>query len=211
MDRMDGNATLLGGRNSLVAFAPSVSAQERADIEDVLLFAQLSASHPYDKNEYWSSWMHVYRTQLETRGFQRISVITGDSELLSSVDDLSWATFKVVGSAASRPLIDLVRRSFGSLGISQIAKAFFDADSASTRLESFQIVPCEKSASGGISVLLFGLQLASDDYSAGQRRLILHFKGGVYQFDLEAFDKHRDSVSAYLSGKVGAYITRIQI
>lgn len=211
MDRMDGNATLLGGRHSVVAFVPGVSAQERADIEDVLLFAQLSASHSYDKQKHWNSWLHVYRTRLEARGFQRKSVITGDSELLSSVDDLSRATFKVVGSAASRPLIDLVRRSFDNLGISQIAEAFFDADSASTRLGSFQIIPCEKSASDGIAVLLFGLQLASDDYSAGQRRLILHFKGGVYRFDPEAFDKHRDSVSAYLSGKAGAYVNRIQL
>jgi hypothetical protein len=211
MDRMDGNATLLGSRNSVVAFVPGVSAQERADIEDVLLHAQLFASHSHDKNEYWSSWIHVYRTRLEARGFQRKSVITGDSELLSSVDDLFQATFKIVGSAASRPLVDLVRGSFHNLGVSQIAEAFFDGNIASTRLGSFQIIPCEKSASGAISLLLCGLQLGSDGYTGGQRRLIFHFKGGVYQFDREAYAAHRASVSAYLHGKADAYVKRIQI
>lgn len=211
MDKMDSNASLLGGRDSVVAFVPGVSVQERADIEDVSLFAQLSASHSYDRQEHWSSWMHVYRARLEARGFQRISVVTGDSELLSSVDDLSTATFKIVGSAASRPLMDLVRRSFHSLGINQIAEAFFDQGGASANLGNFQITPCERSASGSMSVLLCGLRLSSDDYSAGQPRLILHLKGGVYRFNEQAYAQHRASVTDYLKGKANAYIRRIQL
>jgi hypothetical protein len=211
MGTVDSNAAIIGNINSLVAFVPGMSEQERTDVLNVLLYAQLFASHSRDLEKDWHGWMHVYRNRLVARSFQRKSIIAGNSEVLSSVDDVVQATFKVIGPSASGQLIDLVRRSFDAMGIKQIAKAFFDGDVESGQLGSFQIVPCEKTASGEVSVLLCGLHLSSDDYSQGRQRLIFHFKGGSYSFDNAAYATHRDSVSDYLRNKANATVMHVKI
>ncbi len=201
MDRIEGNAAWLGSGNSWVGFVPGVAQQEREDIQDVLLYANLFASQFYTRKNDWHSWMHVYLGRLMARGFQRKSIIVGDSELLSSVDDLDRATFKVIGSSASRQLVELVRESFDGLGINQMADAFFRGNLVPGYLGSFEVVPCEKTVSGEVSVLLCSMLLSAEYSQGSQRRLILHFKGGGCTFDSEAYAQHRDAVSDYLSNK----------
>lgn len=211
MGTADSNAAIIGNSNSLVAFVPGMSEQEQADLLNVLLYAQSFASHSRDLKSDWHGWMHVYRSRLAARSFKRISIIAGDSEVLGNADDLVQATFKVIGSSANGRLIDLVRRSFEVMGIHQIANAFFDGNIESGQLGSFQIVPCEKTASGEVSVLLCGLHLTSDAYSQGRRRLIFHFKGGSYRFDNHAYAAHRDSVSDYLRNKANATVMHVKL
>jgi hypothetical protein len=211
MDRMNGNAALVGSSNSLVTFATGIAQQEREDIQDVLLYADLFASQFRSQKKDWHSWMHVYRERLAARGFKRESVIVGDSEVLSSVDDLTQATFKIIGPWAGGQLADFVRRSFDALGINQMVNAFFRGNLDSGLLGSFQVIPCETTASGDISVLLCGLYLSSDEYSQGRRRLIFHFKGGGYAFDRGAYARHRSAVSDYLSDKARASISGLTV
>lgn len=201
MDRMDGNAARLGSSNSWVAFVPDVAQQEREDIQDVLLYADLFASQVHNRKKDWHSWMHIYRDRLMARGFQRKSIIVGDSELLSSVDDLARATFKIIGSSASRQLVEFVRESFDGLGINQMADAFFRGNLEPDALGDFQVIPCEKTVSGEVSVLLCALHLSAEYSQGSRRRLILHFKGGGYKFDSRAYAQHRSTVSDYLSNK----------
>ncbi|MCF5498489.1 hypothetical protein GIV79_13180, partial [Pseudomonas syringae] len=73
------NAAYLGDIPSMVAFLPGLSSEERTDIQDVLLEAQLFAGKQFDFKTQWSSWMHYYRSRLKARGIQQKGVILGNS------------------------------------------------------------------------------------------------------------------------------------
>lgn len=89
------NAAYLGNIPSMVAFLPGLASEERTDIQNVLLDAQLFAGRQFDFKTQWGSWMHYYRSRLKTRGIQQKGLVLGDSLVVSSVDDLLEATFKV--------------------------------------------------------------------------------------------------------------------
>ncbi|MGV8918259.1 MAG: hypothetical protein ACOH2R_10755 [Pseudomonas sp.] len=211
MNTADSNAVLLGKRNSLVAFTSEISVQERVNIQNVLLFAESFASGSSSPETHWHRWMHIYREMLGNRGVKLEQTILGDSVLLSSAEDLSEAKFRIKGVAETASLADLVHRSFDAMGVEGIVKAYFDRGFEIGGFKYFQIVPCEKTVSGMLSVLLCGLALSVDTRSAGQRRLVFHFKGGSYRFDLDLYAKHRESVTAYLRNKAIASIRHIRI
>ena len=205
------NAASLGDISSLAAFEPDLAGQDRADIQDMLLDAQLFASHVYDFQRHWTSWMHYYRNRLSARGLRQKSLVLDDSLVISSTEDLMNATFRIVGTVAHERLAELVRRSFHAMGIYQAANTYFDHGFDNGRLGSFQIVPCARVETGQCLVLLCGLHVSVDEYSGGGRRLLFYFKGGAYVFESGAYARHRADVARYLRGKAGASIASLNI
>ena len=61
MNADTGNAAYLGTIPSMVAFLPGLSSEERTDIQNVLLDAQLFAGRQFDFKTQWGTWMHYYR------------------------------------------------------------------------------------------------------------------------------------------------------
>lgn len=205
------NAASLGDIPSLAAFEPDLTGQDRADIQDMLLDAQLFASHVYDFQRHWTSWMHYYRNRLSARGLRQKSLILDDSLLISSTEDLMDATFRIIGTAGNERLAELVRRSFQALGVYQAANAYFDHGIDNGRLGSFQIVPCARLDDGQNLLLLCGLHLSVDGFSAGGRRLLFYFKGGAYVFGSAAYARHRADVARYLKTRTDAFISGVSI
>lgn len=211
MNANEGNATRLGDIASLVVFEPGFTGQDRADIQDMLLDAQLFASHVYDFGQRWTSWMHYYRNRLRARGLRQKSVILDDSLVISSTEDLMQATFRITGTAHHEQLGELVRRSYDAMGVYQAAQAYFESGFDQGRLGSFQIVPCARSEPDQCTLLLCGLHLNVDEYSAGGRRLLFYFKGGSYTFDGHLYAPYRDDVKRYLKNKANAFVTNVNI
>lgn len=202
----------VGDLNSRVIFFPGVAQQHREDIQDALLFAQLRASHSYDFQTQWHSWIHNYRQHLQSHGFQPRGVVTGDSLIIGRAEDLDRASFKINNRQVRERLAKQVRDEFSKLEINRIAADFFqDENLSAMQLGSFQVMPCVQTEGGELMTLLCSLRLNVDDYSAGSKRLILHFKGGAYHFSSQAFAAHREKVRRYLSGKSKAVITRIEL
>ncbi len=195
------NAAYLGNIPSMVAFLPGLASEERTDIQSVLLDAQLFAGRQFDFKTQWGSWMHYYRSRLETRGIQQKGVVLGDSLVVSSVDDLLQATFKVSHPADRKLLGGLVQRAVAAMGVNQAAEAYFQSGFDEGRLGSFQVVPCENYEPGRMLLLLCSLHLSVDDHAPGTRRLLFHFKGGSYIFDSATYATHRDEVMRYLDGR----------
>lgn len=211
MSTNEGGAVRLGDISSLVAFGPGLASQDRADIQDVLLDAQLFASHVHDFKGQWTSWMHYYRSRLAARGLKRKSLVLDDSLLVSSTEDLREATFRITGTAGRDQLGELVQRSFAAMGVFDAAQAYFSRGVDQVRLGSFQIVPCVKSAANETLLLLCGLHLNADEFSAGGRRLLFYFKGGSYVFNSTVYAAYREDVRRYLKTKAGAFIQNVQI
>ncbi|AVB22197.1 MULTISPECIES: hypothetical protein [Pseudomonas syringae group] len=205
------NAAYLGNIPSMVAFLPGLSSEERSDLQDVLLDAQLFAGKQFDFKTQWSSWMHYYRSRLKARGMQQKGVILGDSLVVSNVDDLLQATFKVSNPADRKRLGSMVQRAFSAMGVSQAAEFYFQNGFDQGRLGSFQVVPCEKYEPNRTLLLLCSLHLSVDDHAPGTRRLLFHFKGGSYTFDRNIYAAHRDNVARYLDGKARSMVRAASI
>ncbi|PBQ19733.1 hypothetical protein CCL08_08590 [Pseudomonas congelans] len=205
------NAAYLGNIPSMVAFLPGLASEERTDIQSVLLDAQLFAGRQFDFKTQWGSWMHYYRSRLETRGIQQKGVVLGDSLVVSSVDDLLQATFKVSHPADRKLLGGLVQRAVAAMGVNQAAEAYFQSGFDEGRLGSFQVVPCENYEPGRMLLLLCSLHLSVDDHAPGTRRLLFHFKGGSYIFDSTTYVTHRDEVMRYLDGRAQGLVRSASI
>ncbi|PBP93845.1 hypothetical protein DB356_22580 [Pseudomonas congelans] len=205
------NAAYLGNIPSMVAFLPGLASEERTDIQSVLLDAQLFAGRQFDFKTQWGSWMHYYRSRLETRGIQQKGVVLGDSLVVSSVDDLLQATFKVSHPADRKLLGGLVQRAVAAMGVNQAAEAYFQSGFDEGRLGSFQVVPCENYEPGRMLLLLCSLHLSVDDHAPGTRRLLFHFKGGSYIFDSTTYATHRDEVMRYLDGRAQGLVRSASI
>ncbi|MFA0996269.1 MULTISPECIES: hypothetical protein [Pseudomonas syringae group] len=206
-----GNAAYLGNIQSMVAFLPGLSSEERTDLQDVLLDAQLFAGEQYDFKTQWSSWIHYYRSRLKARGIQQKGVILGDSLVLSSVDDLLQATFKVSNSADRERLGGMVQRAVSAMGVNQAAQIYFQNGLDQGLLGSFQVVPCEKYEPDRTLLLLCSLHLSVDNHAVGSRRLLFHFKGGSYTFDRTVYAAHRNDVARYLDGKAQSMVRSASI
>ncbi|RMR10675.1 hypothetical protein ALP17_00331 [Pseudomonas savastanoi] len=201
MNAEAGNAAYLGDIPSMVAFLPGLSSEERTDIQDILLDAQLFAGRQFDFKTQWNSWMHYYRSRLKARGIQQRGLVLGDSLVVSNVDDLLQATFNVSNPADRERVGSLVQRAVKAMGVNQAAESYFQNGFDQGRLGSFQVVPCEKYEHDRILLLLCSLHLSVDERAAGSRRLLFHFKGGSYTFDSKRYATHRDDVMRYLDGR----------
>lgn len=205
------NAAYLGNIPSMVAFLPGLSSEERNDLQDVLLDAQLFAGKQFDFKTQWNSWMHYYRSRLKARGIQQKGVILGDSLVVSNVDDLLQATFKISNPADSKRLGGMVQRAFSAMGVNQAAESYFQDGFYQGRMGSFQVVPCEKYEPNRTLLLLCSLHLGVDDHAPETRRLLFHFKGGSYTFDRTIYAAHRDNVARYLDGKAQSMVRSASI
>lgn len=195
----------VGDSRTLVAFFPGVPLAQRDDVEAVLRYAQLFASHTYDFETQWHSWMQYYRSRLEKCGFVRQSLVVKDSVLLGSAEDVDTASFKVLGTGASEQVRELVRNTVTRLGIRQLALAYFENGRSSMQLGSFQIVAGEMEA-GATGLLLCSVRVNTDQACAGTRRLIMYCKGGSYRFDPLRYEPQRQTVDNYLRNRTNALI-----
>lgn len=109
--------------------------------------------------------MHYYRSRLKARGMQQKGVILGDSLVVSNVDDLLHATFKVSNPADRERLGGMMQRAFSAMGVNKAAEFYFQNGFDQGRLGSFQVVPCEKYEPNRTLLLLCSLHLSVDDYA----------------------------------------------
>lgn len=58
-------------RSNLVSFIPGVPSESRADILDVLLLAEISASERYNREAEWKVWIEAYTAVLFDSGIER--------------------------------------------------------------------------------------------------------------------------------------------
>lgn len=196
--------SVMGGSN-LVLFAPGISRQEKDDILDLLLYADYFASQAYRRQEFWKSWMDYYRNRLVRYGSTLKSQITKPPMVISDSHELDRATFAIVGSQGSVALADLVQTSFRALRVDQYARAFFESGRGAGNLGSFQIVPCEKTATGEVLILLCGLHISANTVTdifgpreRTQRGMVLRLVGGTYAFKPDVYAPHREMIRSRL-------------
>lgn len=195
---------------NLMTFSPGMSAEEKGSILNVITVADMAASNTYDRDEFWSVWMHVYTQRLAAYGLQRTSFITPESRVLGHPDDWADELFQIVGSYGSGQLAQMVRRCFSAARLNRTVSAFFDHSAVAGKGRYLQLAPCEKTAAGEVVVLMCGVYLSfnTDAVHVGGKRVILHVKGGRYVLDRDVNQRRRDELARYLDNRLEHVLTR---
>lgn len=215
MNEVTHNAAVAG--NNLVSFS-GVSMEHRADIFDVLMYAEFFATQARRRNSDWNSWMNYYKSQLLNSGCQLKSHIIKEPMVINNANELDNIGFGVTGSVRVTGLMELARRSFRAARLSEHAEHFFRYGTDSGYFNHFQVVPCESVGTDDVSILICGVHAsatASSESRGGDwrvnREMVVRLAGGVYHFNGQAYLPHRERIRSRLRDVSGFNIKQLSI
>lgn len=204
---MSTSQSLIAGSN-LVSFIPGVTAEERALVLRCLLYAEIGSSKAFDRTAAWKNWINSYQQLLSFSGFQRTGVLDGGPVNVSNKRGFQRESAKMIGRVRSPDLAAAAQRGLDTLFKSAHAQSFFKNwfDLNSGRSDSFQVIPCQKNASGQIHIAVCGLQMVTRTKVklipwgvwplTYQMTLLL--QGGTYSFDKAIYEKNKARVDREL-------------
>lgn len=191
-------------------FAEDVVGQDRQDVLDLMLYAEMSANNKYNKNEQGSKWMDYYQARLVKYGCAMEAFIAPDILVASNWQGFLGLTYKIVGVVGGQEFIGHVKASFEALQITKKALFFFQGYSGSERTVTINISSCELTEKGAVLLLFCGLQLSS---SIEVKTLFLEKKieydltirpnGGAFLFDRDKYATHRADIQIKLKEAAG--------
>lgn len=202
MNGLNNNAVITG--TSLISFS-GVSASFRNDILDVLMYADFYATQTWRPQSQWTSWMEYYRKQLVYSGCQLKSLLVKEPMVINHARELDRVSFGIVGSAKASGLLELAQRSFKAARLSEYARHFFQFGSDAGYFSAFQVVPCESTSAGDVSILVCGVHASATVTSGSRggdwqsdREMVVRLAGGVYQLNEKVYAAHRQRIQSRL-------------
>lgn len=149
--------------SSLVSFLPGVSEQDRADILDVLLLAELSASGQYDRHKQWEAWIAAYQAALNESGLTAQGSLAPKPVKVRSQRRFRREAAKLVMTINPQQLAVLAQSALDQMFSSAHAQSFFKHwfGFNAGRSDSFQVIPCQQATSGVINIAVCGLEMVT--------------------------------------------------
>lgn len=183
---------------SQAIFAAGLPAQEKQDVSDLLLQADVFASSAWDRKVHWQSWLDYHSNRLKKHGCRVRSTLTNPPRFVNSEQEL-FEPFELTtkGLDDSPLLVDMLIDGLTRSAYLSFCIEFLRHGSGPGHLADFQIVPCVKRADGELSLLVCGLQ-AKGLYDDGRREVVLRLTGVEYSFDPGAYEPYRDEVKQHL-------------
>lgn len=183
---------------SQAIFAPGVPPQEKEDVSDLLLQADVFASTTWDRKVHWQSWLDYHANRLTKHGCQVRAKLTDSPRFINSKDDLDEPfALQIKGSGGSPLVVEMLVDGLNRSGYYSFCSEFLRQGSGPAHLADFQIVPCAIRADGDLSLLVCGLQ-AKGLYDDGRREVVLRLTGVEYSFNPRAYDPYREGVKQHL-------------
>lgn len=216
MSNSTNNALVMG--NTVISFA-GVSDRYRNDLMDLFMYAHHRATQTFRPDTQWTSWIDYYRNHLTNKGCRLDSILASQPQVIGSSDELGDFKFGVKRSAKRTDgLMELARRSFRSANINAFARRFFESGHGVGQHSSFQIIPCEATATDDISFMICALHASASATAQAlggdswiKREMVVRLAGGVYNFNGPRYDGFRAQVQARLT-EVGRFnIQRIEL
>ena len=202
---MSQQAVLVAG--NLVSFAKDVTEQDRQDVMDLMLYADLSASKKYDQTTLSISWLNHYQQRLIKFGCELKAFIDPETLFASDLQSFYQLTCQVYGSVGSIALSQQLRASFSALDLDQTAMDLFQRSMGNARSEIIKATPCELTASNELMILFCAIKLTSTVDVEGFlfwketfRDLSIRPDGGVFLFRREIYDRYRAGIRSRLAG-----------
>jgi len=140
---------------SLVIFVGEISSQNREDVLNSMLFAQLSADKRYDRLSETDEWYKVFVKVLQIMGLVIENVQFEEYQKIGSTVKVSEAIMEILDDTLSESEKKIVEKTISSLETTENGSCWnvFDKKSSGLgKFKNFQIVPCKEDGHGNIIV-----------------------------------------------------------
>lgn len=217
--------SFLRGAN-LVSFVPAVSDENRADILDVLLLAELSASQRYNRVSQWAQWVEAYRGVLSSLGLAGRGSLLQSPVKVSNEKGFRRETSRLIQTISPPQLAKVAQSGLDIMFSSAHARLFFSSwfNFKSARSDSFQIVPCHQTEAGEINIAVCGLQMITRTRPKRPiffrpvlpawpfaYEMTVTLRGGGFVFNAKAYEQHRQQVRRQLQARADKAIQLIEL
>jgi hypothetical protein len=209
--------------SNLVSFLPGVSKEDRADILDVLLLAELSASEQYSREKNWQQWIDVYKSVLVGSGITSRNSLSQNPVKVSNQSGFRREAGKLVKTISPPGLARVAEAALDAMFNSTHAQQFFSSwfNFNSGRSDNFQVVPCEKASSDEVNVAVCGLQMVTRTTVRPPNgfwpewpfkyEMTLTLRGGGYVYSASRYAPHRERVGEALRSRGAQAIEAIEL
>lgn len=205
-------AVVVGG--CLLSFTSDVNLQDKQDIQDCLLYAELAANEKYPGHASNKSWFDYYQGRLLKAGFTLKTIISSEPFRASSVRQILKISHALIGRMGSDRLGQLVEDTYGALKLDEFAWEFFRGNVSRGGMGILKCAPCERLQSGETVVCLYGMRYSTiatqQDFffwSEFDKEVVIIPNGGVFAFNREIFENYRTRVHE----KIDAYSERVLV
>lgn len=205
-----GGVSVVG--DCLVSFSREVTPQDRQDIEDSLLYAELEANAKYDRKKDGQKWFLEFCTVLVSINFAPRSLVPRTRKVINSTQELRENIIEIVGKESPR-LAEFTRQTYEALKLNDLAKDFFKGDLVDGLAGIVRNAPCEVVEPDTVSVFLCAIHYKAVatylDYFFWEditRTLEIVSDGGQYVFDRKRFNVYREPVRRKIAAHVDKYM-----
>lgn len=217
---MSASDTLIVGSN-LVSFLPGISAEERSQILDCLLFAELYRARQYDREKQWERWIDAYLQTLPITGFTSTAGLNAGPVKVGNRNGFQREAGRIVTAIASRDLATAAQTAVDTMFQSPAAQKFFNdwLNFSSSRSDSFQVIPCQKNRSGQIEIAVCGMRMTTRTKPKTipigvwpfTYEMTLLLKGGSFSFDSTTYSINRKRIEQILRETGTEYLEKIPL
>lgn len=136
-------------------FDNQLSVQNKQDIGNSILFAQLAANKQYDRYTDSNEWFTFFISVLNNIGWSTISI----THNRSVGEDINWENF-VLGamkSAAAENELELAQRAMSSwqnLSLESKAMTIWNDNTVESQYQNFQVIPADFQQQTGLNIVL---------------------------------------------------------
>lgn len=204
--------SVVGG--CLLSFVDGVCPQDKQDIQDCLLYAELAANDKYPEEVTKRAWFDYYQGRLMKAGFTLKAVIPSEPLRVSNVNQLLSISHTIIGRLGAERLGQLVEETYKALRLDEFAWNFFRGNVLQGGAGILKCAPCERLDSGEMVVCLYGLRYSAEVFeedfffwSGFDKEVVIIPDGGVFQFNREVFEGYRERVHE----KIDAYSDKILV
>ena len=137
---------------SLVSFVSNISSQNRQDVLDSTLLAQLAADHAYDRQKDTQDWYHKYVEVLSKVGWVIQSFEFQKYDQTGATLEISAAIILVIESLVNKEELAALKIALTALQSPKNKNwlTLFSQQSSSAEGGSFQMLPCKEGANGEV-------------------------------------------------------------
>lgn len=210
------SASIVAG--NLVSFTANLSGQDKHDVQNSILLAQLVASGKYDRNDKSKEWYDYYFDILTNLGWIIQSAPFIPYEASGSTVKIQEAIIGLLAAIATQDVILIVKQALDALkSLHQKNKGFviWDRSTHSKKNANFQLSAARKdNTSIALSATNVYFTASQTDtkflwISYSKARVSLQYKNSVLTLNEKVYSDIRDSVAEKLKDRRSDYVDNL--
>ena len=216
----DGQAEGYVCNGSLVSFVSNLTGQQKQDVLDSSLLAQLAANKKYDREKDTENWYKFYTKVMENvgwviQGFQFNKHESKQSDFKLSQLPLEILSGLVGGTAE---ILKVLKATLDVLAKSSEGVTLFGSNSTSDKNGNMLVMPCTVDKSNQITVSLMGFIFEADSsadnyffFTWKSQHIKLYKSSQTCTLNEDAYADVRDDVREKLKGKRKSNIKKLEL